>query len=325
VSRAPMRGIVPFRDECGGSDMAPWVTSSESFIVLAVVTLASMTAAIVFGVLWRRGHQREVEEDRRDVVAEHARIDQELRLAEIADQFRLIADVHDAAAASLSGMISRAEGASFAATADPEAASRAARAIADDARVVLGDLRRVVNVSRPDSDDQNSEKPSLVAVGDLFEAMDKSGVLVRFEETGESFPLGSSAELAIFRILQEALNNSRTHGGPGTTAKVSMTWSNQGMHLRIEDDGIRTQNRLREEAGENTAYGVAEHQRALVEMLDGRGMKDMRARTEAYGGVFSAHRIPGVGFSISAAFPTLRYHNGVHGVDVRGGSAGSTS
>jgi signal transduction histidine kinase len=305
--------------------MAPWVTSSETLIVWAVLTLASVGAAAVFGVLWWRGRSEEAAADAQDIVAEHARIDQELRIAELADRFRLISEVHDAAAASLSGMISRAEGASFAATADPEAASRAARAIADDARVVLGDLRRVVNVSRPESDEPNGEKPSLVALEDLFEAMDKSGIIVRFEEAGESFPLGSSAELAIFRILQEALNNSRTHGGPGTTVKVGMNWSNQGMHLRIDDDGIRTQNRLREEAGENTAYGVAEHQRALVEILDGRGMKDMRARTEAFGGVFSAHRIPGVGFSISAAFPTLRYHNGIHGVDVRGGSAGTQS
>jgi signal transduction histidine kinase len=274
---------------------------------------------------WGRLRGLEASKDREDIASEHARIDQELRLAEQADRFRLIAEVHDAAAASLTGMISRAEGASFAATADPEAASRAARAIADDARVVLGDLRRVVNVSRSDTGDSAGEKPSLVALEDLFEAMDKSGVIVRFEETGETFPVGSSAELAIFRILQEALNNSRTHGGPGTTAKVSMSWSSQGMHLRIDDDGIRTQNRIREDAGENIAYGIAEHQRALIELLDGRGMKDMRARTEAYGGVFSAHRIPGVGFSISAAFPTLRFHNGIHGVDVRGGSEGFPS
>jgi signal transduction histidine kinase len=162
-------------------------------------------------------------------------------------------------------------------------------------------------------------------VQDLFRAMDKSGIVVKFEETGEAFPVGSSAELAIYRILQEALNNSRGHGGPGTTVKVSMTWSAQGMHLRIDDDGIRAHNRILEEAGEQTGYGVAEHQRALIDILDGRGMKDMKARTEAFGGVFSAHRIPGVGFNISAAFPTLRYHNGVHGVDLSGRSGGKPS
>jgi signal transduction histidine kinase len=304
--------------------MASWMTSTETVVALVIIAVLGVGAAAVFGFLWWRNRSTTVDHTDELVQKEYDRIDQELRFAEIQDRMRLIAEVHDAAAASLTSMISRAEGASFAATSDPEAASRAARAIADDARVVLGDMRRVVNVARTQHDDSDTE-PSLVALTDLFQAMDKSGIMVQYEEVGDSFPLGSSAELAIFRILQEALNNSRTHGGPGTTAKVSMTWSAQGMHLRIEDDGIRTQNKLREEAGENTAYGIAEHQRALIEILDGRGMKDMRARTEAFGGVFSAHRIPGVGFSISAAFPTLRYHNGVHGVDVRGRSEGSPS
>jgi signal transduction histidine kinase len=304
--------------------MASWMVSTETFLALFIIALIGVVSAMTFGVLWWRKRPSTVDHTDELVRKEYDRIDQELRFAEINDRLRLIAEVHDAAAASLTSMISRAEGASFAATSDPEAASRAARAIADDARVVLGDMRRVVNVVRAQQDESESA-PSLVALNDLFEAMDKSGIMVQYEEVGESFPLGSSAELAIFRILQEALNNSRTHGGPGTTAKVSMNWSAQGMHLRIDDDGIRTQNKIREEAGENTAYGVAEHQRALIEILDGRGMTDMRARTEAFGGVFSAHRIPGVGFSISAAFPTLRYHNGIHGVDVRGRLEGSGS
>jgi hypothetical protein len=43
-------------------------------------------------------------------------------------------------------------------------------------------------------------------------------------------------------------------------------------------------------------------------------MTEMRERTELFGGVFNAYTVPGVGFSISAIFPALRYHNGVHGV-----------
>jgi signal transduction histidine kinase len=305
--------------------MASWLNSPEILLTLAIIALVGVTASVVFGLLWWKIRSQDQLDHSAAGESEHQRIDAELRIKELADRFRLVSEVHDAAAASLTRMISRAEGASFAATADPEAASRAASAIADEARVVLGDLRRVVNVSRSESQDNSEPTPSLSVVQDLFRAMDKSGVVVKFEETGEAFPVGSSAELAIYRILQEALNNSRSHGGPGTTVKVSMTWSSQGMHLRIDDDGIRAHNRIREEAGESTGYGVAEHQRALVEILDGRGMKDMKARTEAFGGVFSAHRVPGVGFNISAAFPTLRYHNGVHGVDVSGRSGGKPS
>ena len=40
----------------------------------------------------------------------------------------------------------------------------------------------------------------------------------------------------------------------------------------------------------------------------------MRERTELFGGVFTVTTVAGVGFSVSAIFPALRYHNGVHGV-----------
>jgi hypothetical protein len=42
----------------------------------------------------------------------------------------------------------------------------------------------------------------------------------------------------------------------------------------------------------------------------------MRERAELFGGILSARTVPGVGFSVSAVFPALRYHNGVHGVNL---------
>ena len=53
---------------------------------------------------------------------------------------------------------------------------------------------------------------------------------------------------------------------------------------------------------------------ALTQAPVGRGITEMRERTELFGGVFTATTVPGVGFSISAIFPSLKYHNGVHGV-----------
>lgn len=291
------------------SQQAPWLPPT-----LAAVAALGLAGTIVFALLWRRQVTALRGREDRAIDIEHQRIDAELRVAEMADRLRLITDVHDAAAVSITSLISRAEGAKFAAGSDPQAVTRAAQVIADEARVILGDLRRVVNTARAGVAEVE-EGPSLVSLHDLFRAMDESGIVVRFEETGTVFPIGSSAELGIFRIVQEALNNARQHGGPGTTVKVTMAWSQQGMHLRIDDDGIRARNRLTEQ-GIESSYGVAEHQQALIEVLQGRGMKDMKARTEAFGGVFSAHRVPGVGFSISAAFPTLRFHNGVHGVGI---------
>jgi signal transduction histidine kinase len=244
----------------------------------------------------------------------------EVKLAEQADRMRVISEVHDAAAATLTSLISQAEGATFTAVSDPQVASRAAEAIADSARAVLNDIRRVVNVSR-DGAAELEGLPSLVSIHNLFEAMNESGIAVKFEETGTPFGVSPSAELAIFRILQESLNNTRAHGGPGTTVKVGMAWSPQGLHVRIDDDGTRARKRFM--APEDAAYTIEDDHAALVEILSGRGMKEMRTRTETFGGVFSAHRVPGVGFSVSVAFPTLKFHNGIHGVNVNAASSGA--
>ena len=238
----------------------------------------------------------------------------EVKLAEQADRMRVISEVHDAAAATLTSLISQAEGAKFTAVSDPQVASRAAEAIADSARAVLSDIRRVVNVSR-DGAQEVANMPSLVSIHDLFEAMNESGITVKFDESGEPFSITPSAELAIFRILQESLNNTRAHGGPGTTVKVGMSWSAQGLHVRVDDDGTRARRRF--VSPDDAGYTIEDDAAALVEILSGRGMKEMQTRTEAFGGVFSAHRVPGVGFSVSVAFPTLRFHNGVHGVNTQ--------
>lgn len=247
----------------------------------------------------------------------------ELKLAEQADRMRMIGEVHDAAAVTLTSLISQAEGARFGATSDPQVASRAAAAIADSARAALSDMRRVVNVAK-DGVAEVDGMPSLVSIHELFTAMNESGIVVRFEESGTSFPIPPSAELAVFRILQEGLNNSRTHGGPGTTVKVSMSWSAQGLQLRMDDDGIRAKRRFTSDEV-LPGYTQQDDQAALVEILSGRGMREMKNRTEAFGGVFSAHRVPGVGFSVSAAFPTLRFHNGIHGVNLSGADTSERS
>mgnify|MGYP002630401692 FL=1 len=296
--------------------MAEFLTAQALWLIPALV-LALLVALVV--VVWQFHSAKpapELSQEQSDEVSQAylEKSELEIRLVEQGDLMRMIGDVHESAAATLTRLIAQAEGAKFAAKSDPRVASRAAAAIAEEARSVLSDIRRVVNASR-DGVEEVESLPSLTSMNGLFEAMTESGIVVDFEERGEAFSLAPSAELAIFRILQEALNNSRTHGGPGTVVKVSMSWSQQGLHLRVDDDGIRAQRRFA--ADDTPVYTVADDQAALVEIMSGRGIKDMKTRTEAFGGVFSAHRVPGVGFSISVAFPTLKFHNGVHGVNTR--------
>jgi len=293
--------------------VGPSLLPQWSHLPLLILALVGVGAAIALGILWWRAHSALKKRLDGRLKSENQRIDAELRLAEMADRMRLITDVHDSAAVSINQVIAQAEGAKFAADANPEVVTRAAAQIADTARTVLNDLRRVVNAGRAGVAEV-AAGPSIATMQELFTSIEESGLVVRYEESGQSFSLGSSAEIALFRIVQESLNNVRRHGGPGTTVKLSMSWSANGLQLRIEDDGTRVKNQLREQLGEETGYSIADDQKALTEILNGRGMRDMKARAETFGGVFSAHRVPGIGFTVSASFPTLRFHNGIHGV-----------
>ncbi len=126
------------------------------------------------------------------------------------------------------------------------------------------------------------------------------------------------AELSVFRILQESLDNALKHGGESTQVKVTLTWTEDGFQVVVDDDGIRAASRREgldpNEISRAGGYDLEDDLSALTGVISGAGITEMRERTELFGGVFSASTVPGVGFSVSAIFPALRYHNGVHGV-----------
>ena len=104
----------------------------------------------------------------------------------------------------------------------------------------------------------------------------------------------------------------------GTTAKVTFTWTDDGLQVLVEDDGIRAEairNGLDPYVeAQKQGYTIDDDLAALTNAPSGRGITEMRERTELFGGVFEARPVPGVGFTVQAVFPSIRHHNGVHGV-----------
>nr|WP_246335454.1 histidine kinase [Microcella alkalica] len=236
---------------------------------------------------------------------------------------RIIRELHEVAAHSLSVVISQADGARYAAQRDPSAAGRSAAVIAETTRSTLADLRRVMSLVG-EGESTGAQGARLDSAHELIDVMRVQGLDIVVEEFGEAFSLKPGAEIAIYRIMQEALANALAYGGPGTEARVTLTWSGQGLQLRVEDDGIRAQHRRAAEASGGSADGGAapttsidDDLAALTRTVDGRGIAEMRARAELYGGILSATTQPGVGFTLAVVFPALRHHNGVHGVDLR--------
>ncbi|MDP9026494.1 MAG: histidine kinase [Actinomycetota bacterium] len=299
--------------------MNAWLQDNSIVVALAlgIASVVLLILAIILLLLWltARRAERAATSDR--VERERDRIDLELSLAEQTSRLRIIRELHELAVHSVSVIISQADGARYAATADPDVATRSASAIAEAARSTLADLRRVMTVVR-DGEADAAPQPSLSSARELFKVMRDAGLEVEFVETGGRLDLKQGAELAVYRILQEALSNALAHGGPGTSARVSFKWTDQGLEVLVDDDGFRAE-AIRNGLDPNLeaqqrSYSQEDDLAALTQAPIGRGITEMRERTELFGGVFSAHTVPGVGFSVAAIFPALKYHNGVHGV-----------
>jgi signal transduction histidine kinase len=293
--------------------------SSQTVLVSLIIAAILLAGAIIFLLLWLRTRRayRSIDFDRSR--AEHTRIELELSVAEQRGRLRIIRELHDVAVHSVSTIIAQADGARYAGSTDPSAAVRAASAIAETGRSTLADMRRVMALVR-ESEADAAPQPRLKSTRDLFKVMRDAGLRVEFEETGQPYDLKPGAELAVYRILQEALSNTLKYGGDGTEVRVLFTWTERGLQVRVDDNGFRNvavrkgldPNLVSQQA----TYTVDDDLRALTEEIIGPGIGEMRERTELFGGVFSATQVPGVGFSISAVFPSLRFHNGVHGVDL---------
>ncbi|MDM4761868.1 histidine kinase [Galbitalea sp. SE-J8] len=296
--------------------MNAWIRGNWALFtsLLEVATGGLLVLAIVFLVLWLRASRARRHQHLDRVDAELDVIDLELSLAEQTNRLRIIRELHDVAVHDVSVIISQADGARLAGATDPTAAVRAVTAIADSAKSLLADLRRVMTVVHEGEADAAAH-PTLRSVRELFGVMREAGLALRVEETGRRFPLKAGAEVTIYRILQEALTNALKHGGPGTEAVVHIGWTDEGFQLRVEDDGMRRSGDAAAE-GKARKLEIDDDLRALTGTVTGAGISEMRERAELFGGVFDVNVLPGVGISVTASFPNLRYHNGIHGVNL---------
>jgi signal transduction histidine kinase len=298
-----------------------WIDENSMVLIIALAIAGAvlLVAAVVLLALWLRARGLRARESARRIRLERERNEAELSLAEQNGRLRIIRELHEVSVHDMSVIIGQADGARYAGESDPTAAVRAAAVIADVARSTLADLRRVMTVVREAEIDVDVH-PALKSTRGLIKLMTEAGLRITFEETGDRYDLNSGAELAVYRILQESLDNALKHGGEGTEVTVVFTWTDEGFQLRVDDDGVR--NELRRsglnpnDASQHRPGEVDDDLSALTGFIGGAGITEMRERTELFGGVFTATLNAGVGFSIAASFPSIRYHNGVHGVNL---------
>jgi signal transduction histidine kinase len=205
----------------------------------------------------------------------------ETRAAGLAERQRLAREMHDVLAHSLSGLMLQLEGARMLAATDPtdprlpQAVDRAHQL----GKTGLDEARRAIGMLR---DEELPGPERLAALAAQFQQ--DHDIPCRLSVSGDAYPLGSEARLALYRVAQEALTNVARHAHP-ERVELRLAYEPSVTRLTVEDFTTPNGSR-RGSAGEGGGYGLT----------------GMRERAELLGGRLTTGTTPG-GFRVELDIP----------------------
>ncbi|WP_126638792.1 sensor histidine kinase [Embleya hyalina] len=210
--------------------------------------------------------------------------DQQARLAAAAERARIARELHDVVAHNVSVMVVQADGAAYAIDAAPDSAREALGTIAATGREALAEMRRLLGVLRSESDAETFvPQPGVDQLDELLTRVRGAGLAVDLHVEGRPVELSQGIGLTVYRIVQEALTNTRKHGGPGVGARVVLRYTGEDIELDVRDDG-------RGEAAPGDGMG--------------HGLVGMSERVALFGGRLETGPYPAGGWRVHALLPT---------------------
>ncbi len=253
----------------------------QGFIVAYNAVLLALPWGL--GVAVRSSQERERELAHR--AAELAREREEnARQAVFAERVRIARELHDVVAHHVSVMGVQAGAARRVMNKAPEKAAQALSSIEISSRQAVVELHRLLGfLRRADEADDLAPQPDLARLADLVASDGVSRPMVEISIDGDPRPLSPTLEVSAFRIIQEALTNTRKHSA-GATATVRVRYGEETLEVEVLDDGSGPAGRTKGNDG-------------------GLGLIGMRERVSLHGGHLSVGPRPEGGFGVHATFP----------------------
>ncbi|MDQ8702483.1 histidine kinase [Streptomyces sp. LHD-70] len=248
-----------------GDRAAPW--AQELLVVAWVVAILALSELVR-----ARREQWARERAERQQAAKRRADEERLRIAR---------ELHDVLAHSISVINVQAGVGLALLDSDPEQARTALTTIKSASKEALGEVRQVLDTLRTPGDAPRAPAPGLDRLPELVEQAASAGLTVEVAREGRESALAPGADLAAFRIVQEALTNVVRHSG-SRRASVRVRHTEAAVELTVDDDGPAT----RTDAGGS-----------------GNGLAGMRERAAALGGTIEAGPRPDGGFRVRAVLP----------------------
>jgi len=236
--------------------------------------------AVALADLARRAELEQQDRTRLALAEERARIARELH--DVVSHGLSVVVVQTLAARSTLADLDTADGL------DTAVVDRHLDAVESTARDSLAEMRRMLGLLHLDDSagdepvDAAAPAPGLRHLHQLVERARSAGLDVDDSQIDVGIALPAGLELAVFRVIQEALTNAVKHA-PGSHVDVALCSAAGAASIEIVDDGGR--------------HASARPAGA------GHGLVGMRERVALYGGTLTAGPLPAGGFRVRAEFP----------------------
>nr|WP_237534433.1 sensor histidine kinase [Streptomyces sp. SID3343] len=271
---APIAAVVRWWDD-------PEV-GATGVILFTALLMGPFLIAWVLGDSMRTRRAYYVElEDRADRLERER--DQQAQIAAAGERARIARELHDVVAHNVSVMVVQADGAAYALDTAPERTREALGTISSTGREALAEMRRLLGVLRSQNEGGAFvPQPGVEQLDDLLERVRGAGLPVDLTVEGIPVELSQGVALTVYRIVQEALTNTRKHGGPNVTALVRLRYLGEDVELDVGDDG---------RGGAAPGDGM------------GHGLVGMGERVALFGGRLETGPRPGGGWQVRACLP----------------------
>ncbi|MEU4995195.1 sensor histidine kinase [Streptomyces sp. NPDC021622] len=258
----------------------PWYAQEN----LGIFAWTGMASAAGDAVRSRRAFVDAIRE--RAERAERTR-EEEARRRVAEERLRIARDLHDVVAHHIALVNVQAGVAAHVMDKRPDQAKEALSHVRDASRSALNELRATVGLLRQSGDPEAPTEPApgLAHLDDLVDTFRHAGLPVEVTRGDAATELPAGADLAAYRIIQEALTNVQKHAGTGAKAEVSVVRVGPNIEVTILDDGPGESTEPQDDENNGGGHGLI-GMRERVSALSGRCTAGPR-----YGGGFRVHAI----------------------------------
>jgi signal transduction histidine kinase len=284
-------GVIGYLSDAGQASVAgaataaaiavPATVAGATSILVALVMIGHVAVAAAFGHLLRVGTSERAAARRE---AQERAVWQE--------RTRIARDMHDVLAHRLSLIVLQAEAAAVQFPMLDPAVEERFELLRSTAAQGLREMRSVLWTLREEGRPTRQPLPGLAAIDGLIEEHRSAGVDIRttadFGGAAAAIAAGRSSptaavESAVFRTVQEALSNAVRHGADHGPVDVGVTVFGEELLVQVGSQ-------------------LRSHQRDGLS-ANGLGLRGMRERVEAVGGLLVAGPISADRFAVTARFP----------------------